>query len=205
MNDLQKALLEVQLKLKAPKKLRNEFANFDYRNAEGILEALKPLLKEQGLIQTVTDEVINVGNSNYIKSTVTIELGELSKSVSGLAREEESLKGQIAAQITGGASSYAKKYALNNMYNIDDSEDPDSRDNTKVTKSAPKKETKETELATAKQRKFISDCLEPFGVSTPADIKSYLADNYGITGLLSKADAGMVIDDLTKNGAFNEN
>lgn len=198
MNELQKALSDIQFKLKAPKKQYNKFANFYYRNAEDILEALKPLLKDAGIFQKITDEVVTIGDSNYIKATVVTKFGELEETACGYAREEESLKGQIAAQITGGASSYAKKYALNNMYNIDDSQDPDSQGHSsKIVKS--KSVPKKPDLATAKQRKLISDKLFPLGFTTPEEIKSYLEENYGIDGLLDKADAGMVIDDLISN------
>lgn len=201
MNDLQKEISEIQLTLKAPKKQFNKFANFYYRNAEDILEALKPLLKEHNLFQKVTDEVVRVGDANYIKSTVSVSLGELTETACGWAREEESLKGQIAAQITGGASSYAKKYALNNMYNIDDSQDIDSQDSNK-TKVAPKVQAKPA-LATEAQRKLISDRLAYMNFNTPEEIKHYLATEYGINGLLSKEDAAMVINDLNDQGPDN--
>lgn len=127
MND---KLVKIQQKLKAPKSEYNKFAGFYFRSAEGILEAVKPLVHAEGLSITASDEVLNIGNANYVKVTVTLTDGKASICTSAFAREEESLKGQIAAQITGGASSYAKKYALNGMFAIDDTKDADTQDNT---------------------------------------------------------------------------
>ncbi len=166
MNDLQKALLEIQTVLKAPKNQYNKFAGFYYRNAEDILEGLKPLLKKHGLFQKVTDEIVNVGDANYVKATVVVRLGDLEETASGWAREEVSLKGQIAAQITGGASSYAKKYALNGMYNIDDSQDPDSQDNTKQ----PAK--KEVATVSAIQKQQLKNTMSALGFNQEAMVDS---------------------------------
>lgn len=127
---MNKKLIAIQQKLKAPKSQYNKFAKFSYRNAEDILLALKPLLLAEGLSLVLSDEVVNIGNANYIKATAILEDDEGETcTTTAFAREEETLKGQIAAQITGGASSYARKYALNGMFLIDDSEDPDSQDN----------------------------------------------------------------------------
>ena len=128
MND---KLIKIQQELKAPKSEYNAFAKYQYRSAENILEAVKPLLHAEGLTILLSDEVVNIGNSNYVKATVTLSDGKASIETSAYAREEESLKGQIAAQITGGASSYARKYALSGMFAIDDTKDADSQDNTK--------------------------------------------------------------------------
>lgn len=172
MNDLQKKLLHIQGVLKAPKNQYNKFAGFYYRNAEDILEALKPLLITEGLMQTISDKVINIGTSNYIEATVTVYLGEHSHSVTAYAREEEHLKGQIAAQITGGTSSYARKYALNGMYNIDDTNDVDSGNSQPA---APQKAAapKQDELTVAKDN--LRKTLIEFGHDN--DVKMKLAIN----------------------------
>lgn len=121
-----KELIIIQSSLKAPKNQRNNFGNYNYRSAEDILEAVKPLLFEQACLLTISDEIIEVCGRVYVKATATLkgESGEIS--VSANAREEETKKGMDAAQITGSASSYARKYALNGLFAIDDTKDPDS-------------------------------------------------------------------------------
>lgn len=119
-------LLKVQLKLKAPKGQYNKFGKFNYRSAEDILEAVKPLNAEQGLLLTLTDEPIFIGDWHYIKATATITDGESSHTVTAYARESEHKKGMDHSQITGTASSYARKYALNGLYLIDDTKDADT-------------------------------------------------------------------------------
>ena len=119
-------LIEVQTELKAPKNKFNSFGNFSYRSCEDILESVKPLLKARGLMMTITDEVVNVGSKNYIRATVTIGDGDQTASVSAFAREAEAKKGMDDSQITGTASSYARKYALNGMFLIDDTKDADT-------------------------------------------------------------------------------
>ena len=122
-----KKLIEVQDKLKAPKDQKNSFANYRFRSAESILEAVKPLLKEQGLYLSMTDSVDLVGARFYVKATVTVEDEEgNSKSVSALAREEDTKKGFDSSQITGASSSYARKYALSGLFAIDDNRDSDA-------------------------------------------------------------------------------
>ena len=118
----------IQCKLKAPKNQYNSFGKYKYRNCEDILEALKPLLAEHNCCLTITDEVLNINNRFYIKATAIISDREENKtvSVSALAREAESQKGMNEAQITGSTSSYARKYALNGLFCIDDTKDADS-------------------------------------------------------------------------------
>ena len=120
-------LIEIQQKLKAPKNQRNSFGNYNYRNAEDILEAVKPLLKEQELALILNDEIINVENRFYVKATVTIfdTEGKPIAQSSALAREEENKKGMDGSQVTGASSSYARKYALNGLFAIDDTTDSD--------------------------------------------------------------------------------
>lgn len=138
-------LIEIQQKLKAPKNQRNSFGNYNYRNAEDILEAVKPLLKEQELALILNDEIINVENRFYVKATVTIfdTEGKLIAQSSALAREEESKKGMDGSQVTGASSSYARKYALNGLFAIDDTKDSDftNTGNNDIKKSIQKSET----------------------------------------------------------------
>lgn len=127
---MSKALIEkiskVQSKLKAPKSQYNKFGNYFHRNQEDILEAVKPLLAENGLVQTITDNIISVGGRVYVQSTVTVTDGENFLSNSAFAREPLEQKGMSEPQITGTASSYARKYALGGMYAIDDTKDADA-------------------------------------------------------------------------------
>lgn len=120
-----KKIIDIQNCLKAPKNQYNDFGKYNYRSCEDILESVKPLLKKNGIMLTITDEIISIGDRYYIKATAIITDGENSISNSSFAREEDSKKGQDAAQITGSASSYARKYALNGLFCIDDNRDPD--------------------------------------------------------------------------------
>lgn len=127
---------EIQKKLKAPKNQRNKFGNYNYRNQEDILEAVKPLLGD--LVLTVSDELVEVGGRIYVKATATIRDGEGSSiSNTAFAREPLEQKGMSDSQITGAASSYARKYCLNGLLLIDDTKDADSDEVTALTKGEP--------------------------------------------------------------------
>jgi len=121
-------LFKVQQELKAPKNKNNSSGNYKYRSAEDILEAVKPLLKAQKLVMALDDEIIEVNNCSYVKAKVTlydIEAGD-SFNVSASAREADIKNGMDDSQITGATSSYARKYALNGLFLIDDTKDADS-------------------------------------------------------------------------------
>jgi hypothetical protein len=124
-----KELIAIQSELKAPKSLFNKFGGYKYRKAEDILEAVKPLLAKQKCTLTITDDVVLIGNRIYVKATATIknEKGEC-ETTTGWAREEETKKGMDGSQITGASSSYARKYALNGLFAIDDNADSDTTD-----------------------------------------------------------------------------
>ena len=119
-------LLQIQHELKAPKGQFNKFGNYKYRSAEDILEAVKPLLFNYACHLTITDDIQLIGDRYYVKATATIKSKDDSVSVTAFAREEETKKGMDGAQITGAASSYARKYALNGLFCIDDTKDPDA-------------------------------------------------------------------------------
>ena len=123
MKKLYSELSRIQQELKAPKNLFNKFGNYRYRNAEGILESVKPLLN--GLALIINDEPTLIGNRYYIKATATLTDGEESVSAVAYAREDETKKGMDGCQLTGACSSYARKYALNALLMIDDSKDSD--------------------------------------------------------------------------------
>ena len=122
-----KKLIEVQTRLKAPKNQYNSFGKYSYRNCEDILEALKPILHEVGATIIISDEVVSVNERYYVKATVKFidtETGEVAEA-SANAREEDNKKGMDSSQLTGSTSSYARKYALNGLFAIDDTKDSD--------------------------------------------------------------------------------
>lgn len=141
MNELNQSLVGIQQELKAPKGQFNRFANFNYRSCEDILESVKPLLHKRNITLVIEDEIYPIGDRYYVKSTAKISDGENEISAHAFAREAEIKTGMDAAQITGAASSYARKYALNGLFCIDDTKDADSQDNS-VKPVVTKKSTK---------------------------------------------------------------
>ena len=126
--EFKEKLVAIQTELKAPKDKHNTFGNYNYRSCEGILEAVKPLLKKYGIVLTIRDEIEHIGDRFYIKATAYVEDTESERfySCSAFAREDDSKKGMDAAQVTGSSSSYARKYALNGLFLIDDTKDADT-------------------------------------------------------------------------------
>lgn len=122
-------LQQIQAKLKSPKLQRNTFGGYNYRSCEDILEALKPVLAEYGAAVLLSDEIVQMGTRWYVKATATLKTEKESISVTAFAREAENRKGMDESQITGSASSYARKYALNGLFGIDDTKDADTMDN----------------------------------------------------------------------------
>ena len=127
--DNMKELVSIQAELKAPKNQVNTFGNYNYRSTEGILEAVKPLLLKYNATMSINDDVVAILDRVYVKSTVKLTCGDKTETVSAFAREADTKKGMDSAQITGAASSYARKYALSGMFLIDDNKDPDSDNN----------------------------------------------------------------------------
>ena len=125
-----KELNTIQSLLKAPKDQYNKFGNYRYRNCEDILEAVKPLLFSQSCTLTNSDEIVMIGTRYYVRATATIKNANCeTETTTAYAREDESKKGMDASQITGSTSSYARKYALNGLFCIDDTKDSDSLNN----------------------------------------------------------------------------
>ena len=148
------SLMAVQAELKAPKNQHNSFGKYDYRSAEDIVEAVKPLLKENGLFLTMSDDIVLIGDRYYVKATVKvvdIVTGE-SVQTSALAREAAQRKGMDECQVTGTASSYARKYALNGLFAIDDTKDADTDQYARQTSKAPVKSSQNEDLMAAKRR-----------------------------------------------------
>lgn len=135
---LQESLVAIQSKLKAPKSQFNSFGKYHYRSAEDILEAVKPLLAEHNVVLNMSDRVELIGARYYIVSTAKVIKGEEEIISEGRAREDESKKGMDGAQVTGTSSSYARKYALNGLFCIDDTKDADTDVYAKQQQAAPK-------------------------------------------------------------------
>ena len=119
-------LTTIQRELKAPKSKYNSFGKYAYRSCEDILEAVKPLLEKYDASMVVRDDIVEVGGRIYVKATATIQTADGATSVTAFAREADEKKGMDASQITGTASSYARKYALNGLFLIDDTKDADT-------------------------------------------------------------------------------
>ena len=168
---LHEKLLAIQTKLKAPKGQYNKFGNFNYRSAEDILEAVKPLNAEQGVLLTITDEIKEVGGRVYVVATATVSDGTDELKVSAFAREPENKKGMDESQITGATSSYARKYALNGLYAIDDNKDADT-DEHKQQDNAPKKQ--QTQKQQQKQQQ--QQAKEPTEQELHEIVEKYVRD-----------------------------
>lgn len=136
--ELHKKLWTIQQTLNAPKGQYNKFGGYSYRSAEDILEAVKPLLENVTLM--VSDEIVLIGDRYYVKATATLSDGDDSISATAFAREEKEQKGMTAGQLTGATSSYARKYALNGLFCIDDAKDLDTDAYAKQTGQQPRQQ-----------------------------------------------------------------
>ena len=166
-NSLKSKLMHIQTELKAPKNLYNSFGKYHYRNAEGIQEALKPFEEKYGVIVTLSDEIVEVGGRVYVKATATITDSEESISVTAYAREALDKKGMDDAQVTGATSSYARKYALNGLFLLDDTKDVDTEEYQSAGKQGANKATHKTEPDYRSMlREFIKDAgLDPKAIA----------------------------------------
>ena len=144
---LTEKLIDIQKELKAPKSRYNSFGKYNYRSVEDIMDGVKPLNAEQGLMLTLSDEPVLIGDWHYIKATASITDGKDAVTVTAYAREAQTKKGMDDSQITGTASSYARKYALNGLYLIDDTKDAD----TDEYQNQNNNQQQNTKMATEKQ------------------------------------------------------
>ena len=173
-------LLKVQADLKAPKSQFNSFGKYNYRNQEDILEAVKPLLYANGLLLTITDQVISSGEDMFIESVVTVTDGENSISVKAQAGLDLIKKGMDKSQATGAASSYARKYALNGLFLIDDTKDADAtnthgKTTTSMASLLPNTEAYANVVAALKGGKFsVADVKKKYILS--ADVEKSLSN-----------------------------
>jgi hypothetical protein len=158
-----KELVSIQQELKAPKGQYNAFGKYHYRSCEDILEAVKPLLGKHNCILNISDQIEMVGDRFYVKATATIINSEgKSVTTTAFAREQENKAGMDSSQLTGSTSSYARKYALNGLFCIDDTKDADTMDNSsegKAIPAAPKAEKKEDDRPWMSE-KNLKDIIE---------------------------------------------
>ena len=147
MSDFFERVVSLQTELKAPKGQKNTFGGYKYRSCEDILEAVKPLLKKYGLLLNLSDEVVEINGRYYVQATATLfDAKGTSGAINSkaLAREADVKKGMDPAQVTGTSSSYARKYAMNGLFCIDDTKDADTDEFTKQTSRGSKKEVPDT-------------------------------------------------------------
>ena len=176
-------LLKAQVELKAPKGQYNSFGKYKYRSCEDILEALKPVLNKFKLTLFIKDDVVEVNTRNYVKATiilVNIEKPDEIIEISALAREEETKKGMDGSQITGASSSYARKYALNGMFMIDDTKDSDS------TNTHGKDKTEQEKV-----KDFLNSrngMIEKLSEYVKGDKLERMLKNYGVNELFEMKD-----------------
>ena len=170
-------LQEIQSKLKAPKGQRNTFGGYNYRSCEDILEALKPVLAEYDAAVLLSDEIVQMGTRWYVKATATLKTEKESISVTAFAREAENRKGMDESQITGSASSYARKYALNGLFGIDDTKDADTMDN-RATVSHTAKEDPFAKLNTKHAKALQAAQTAEELVDVMAGIKASMGDAF---------------------------
>lgn len=198
-------LMNIQQKLKAPKNQRNNFGNYNYRSAEDILEAVKPILKEEKCVIVIGDEIVSVVDRVYVKATarlISAEDGKEIASTSALAREPSDKKGQDDSQLTGATSSYARKYALNGLLCIDDTKDADAlnkhgKEDDAPTKPAKKELTKEEKDAEIKKK--VDEMCNRISKSDKVIVDSneyntYISFAQKIDNLGYKYDAGRLIE-----------
>lgn len=175
---LQQKLIEIQTELKAPKSQFNKFGGYNYRNCEDILEAVKPLCAKHEIVPLLSDEIVMIGDRFYIKATAKVTDGKDEIATTAFARESKEKKGMDESQITGSASSYARKYALNGLFCIDDTKDADFMDNSQSNKQQqPKPQQQPPKEAHVKgYDEFVA--LQKTKKVPPAEITKYIAAEF---------------------------
>lgn len=175
---LQQKLIEIQAELKAPKSQFNKFGGYNYRNCEDILEAVKPLCAKHEIVPLLSDEIVMIGDRFYVKATAKVTDGKDEIATTAFARESKDKKGMDESQITGSASSYARKYALNGLFCIDDTKDADFMDNSQSNKQQqPKPQQQPPKEAHVKgYDEFVA--LQKTKKVPPAEITKYIATEF---------------------------
>ena len=207
---LHERLVAIQSELKAPKGQFNAFGKYNYRSAEDILEAVKPLLKKNGCKLTIMDEIVLIGERYYVKAIATISDGTQSLSVCAFAREEDEKKGMDASQVTGAASSYARKYAMNGLFAIDDTKDADALNVTPeytAPKPAPAKKAVKPECPEDIWWKLVKMQVEGLKTKSGLSALQFLSSKYNVDPVvLTKfnADVQMALDAKESNSNTNK-
>lgn len=168
-----KQLIEIQKRLKAPKDKHNKFGGFNYRSAEGILEAVKPICHELGCSLVLSDEIFQVGERYYVMAYARLISPDGETVVTAYAREPESKKGMDESQITGTASSYARKYALNGLFAIDDAKDADTDEYQGMVKAAEEIEALESKPITKTHIQHLESLIEECGADLSMVVEAY--------------------------------
>ncbi len=171
-------LNHIQQTLKAPKGQTNAFGKYKYRSCEDILEAVKPLLGKSTLV--ISDEIVMLGDRFYVKATATLSDGKQVVHNTAYARESEEKKGMDASQITGATSSYARKYALNGLFLIDDTKDADTMDNSSQVNSKPLTPTAKIALGAEPVCKVCGEVAFPS--KFPKQGQTHYCQNYRTCG-----------------------
>lgn len=191
-----KELVKIQSELKAPKGQFNSFGKYKYRSCEDILEAVKPLLAKQNVTLTIADDIVSVGDRIYVKATATLTNSAGEKEIStAFAREEESKKGMDASQVTGTASSYARKYALNGLFCIDDTKDADAT-NTHGKSATPTFD----EILNGNDPLYSPIALAVENSTTADELRKIYGDNLGLFRVQSDAIAAVIREKLVEKG-----
>lgn len=175
---LQQKLIEIQAELKAPKSQYNKFGGYNYRNCEDILEAVKPLCAKHEIVPLLSDEIVMIGDRFYIKATAKVTDGKEEITTTAFARESKDKKGMDESQITGSASSYARKYALNGLFCIDDTKDADFMDNSQSGKQQQPKAQQQPPKKTHVKGYDEFVALQKSKKVPPAEITKYIAAEF---------------------------
>lgn len=195
-------LSNIQNELKAPKGQFNKFGGYKYRSCEDILEAVKPICKKYKAVLVISDTLVNIGERYYIQATARLTDIEANKesedtciSNTAYAREEESKKGMDGSQITGTASSYARKYALNGLFNIDDTKDADTDEYTKQTQ----KNDDEDKIIDKMKVDLLNQAIAKNHIKD--EVVEIVLSNYGYTNTnqIKNKDYKKIVDDLKES------
>lgn len=204
---LQQKLIEIQAELKAPKSQFNKFGGYNYRNCEDILEAVKPLCAKHEIVPLLSDEIVMIGDRFYIKATAKVTDGKDEIATTAFARESKDKKGMDESQITGSASSYARKYALNGLFCIDDTKDADFMDNSQSNKQQqPKPQQQPPKEAHVKgYDEFLA--LQKTKNVPPIEITKYVSTTFKKPriGLLDEFEMIAALEWIKNYGAKKEN
>ena len=189
-------LMQIQRELKAPKGQYNSFGKYKYRSCEDILEAVKPILSKHGCAAVITDTLVHTGERYYVQATAILYDTETGDAVcnSAYAREEETKKGMDGSQITGTASSYARKYALNGLFLIDDTKDAD----TDAYHEQTQKDSPKAELVGKVEIETLKKVANALGAKTKNEFRAVIGIPYSEIEKLTKTEWGALMVELNQ-------